>query len=371
MARRLARKPRTRREGPGDTVVFLGAGATAACGGPLTNQILPYVFDNAAVPVFQREEFLRTLTSFLRDAFWRGQQRGPMPSLTVLLSILDMAIDRKHAFGAKWTHGELAKVREALEYVIFASLEYALSKPHPDEKLQLDLFRSVGDANRHVNVVTTNYDIIADNSLIELSNHFPDYHCGIATADYASAPKRGSLVKLHGSLNWLYCPNCQRMDLGLSRSGTRTIKVLDQLYREHERRKLTLEQRYACSGSPCASCKTSVRPVMISPTFQKDFRNPHLTSIWLAAERVLREARRVIFVGYSLPDDDIHVTYLLKRTLGHLAPKALTVVELDRRTPEAMAKELHPTHTRFAAMFGEGIDWQPDGFKKWLGRGRI
>ena len=66
---------------------------------------------------------------------------------------------------------------------------------------------------------------------------------------------------------------------------------------------------------------------MIAPTHFKDYRNPHLAQVWYEAERVLREAEKVIFVGYSLPDDDVEVVYLLKRSLAHLPPECITVVE--------------------------------------------
>ncbi len=74
---------------------------------------------------------------------------------------------------------------------------------------------------------------------------------------------------------------------------------------------------------------------MIAPTHFKDYRNPHLAQVWYEAERVLREANKVIFIGYSLPDDDVEVVYLLKRSLAHLEPECITVVEFDRGDSKA------------------------------------
>jgi len=65
----------------------------------------------------------------------------------------------------------------------------------------------------------------------------------------------------------------------------------------------------------------------------KDYRNPHLSSVWFEAQRVLRQADRLTFVGYSMPDDDVEVVYLVKRGLAHIqSPKLITVVEYCETT---------------------------------------
>ena len=51
------------------------------------------------------------------------------------------------------------------------------------------------------------------------------------------------------------------------------------------------------------------------------------------AEQLLRSAERVVFIGYSLPEDDVEVVYLLKRSLAHLTADRITVVEHDEGRP--------------------------------------
>jgi len=82
----------------------------------------------------------------------------------------------------------------------------------------------------------------------------------------------------------------------------------------------SLDDQYAYKAQ-CPECQTRLRPILITPTYRKDYRNPHLARIWYDAERALQRANRVIFVGYSLPDDDVEVIYLLKRGLGTLSPR--------------------------------------------------
>ena len=53
----------------GKTVVIFGAGATKACGGPLTNEIISKGFDNEYS--IDREDFLGTLDKFIRIIFFK------------------------------------------------------------------------------------------------------------------------------------------------------------------------------------------------------------------------------------------------------------------------------------------------------------
>jgi len=48
---------------------------------------------------------------------------------------------------------------------------------------------------------------------------------------------------------------------------------------------------------------------MVTPTSLKDYRNPHIASLWYQAERALRECDRAVFVGHRLPWDDLYVPY--------------------------------------------------------------
>lgn len=59
-------------------VLILGAGATKACNGPLTNDIL--VEADQAVPNIERENYLALLDRFLEDAFHLPPRPSRSPS---------------------------------------------------------------------------------------------------------------------------------------------------------------------------------------------------------------------------------------------------------------------------------------------------
>jgi hypothetical protein len=100
-----------------------------------------------------------------------------------------------------------------------------------------------------------------------------------------------ALYKVHGSLNWLYCSRCTALIIVPKRFPW--VAPIEGI---------------AC---PCGSY--TVSPIIIPPTFFKLMSNFHLQQIWRHAERALMSARRIVFCGYSLPDADLHIKYLLKR----------------------------------------------------------
>jgi hypothetical protein len=353
------------------TVVIFGAGATKACGGPLTSEILPRAFERQTA--IDRERFLPLVDDFLRKNFHLvaepAQRRvEDYPPLPLLLSLLDMAIDRRQSLGREWSTGRLEEVRNALEYIIFAVLTHELSEigdpAIANKSDHYSRFLQTLPAHDELSVISLNYDIIVDNALMALTEAFPDYGCDISTSIYNTSPRRVPLYKLHGSLNWLHYPCCQRLDLGVSQGGRRTIKVLDELFQEQSRTVGTLEHRYTCQGSPCADprCETPVRPVMITPTHMKDYRNPHIARIWYGAAQALRKADRVHIIGYSLPRDDVDVVYLLKRNMLDVAPERITIVEYDA---QRRSLSEHEVGSRYRGLFGDRINWVTDGFESY------
>ena len=346
------------------TVIFLGAGATKACGGPMTNEILPAILGAPDAP----SPSSVLLSDFLDKLFHVNPAAPPdqFPGLPLVMSLLDTALDRRQAFHPQWDPRRVSEVRQAIEVRMFDLLEEKLNKAPTNNHWQL--LQTVYPPPLEPCVVSTNYDLIVDTAMMAVSEtrtpegYLPDYRIQIRTPFYSAGGGRfGTLLKLHGSLNWLHCRTCQRIEIGASES-TRYLKRLRQLVGP------SLEQSYAPDGSLCPSCGTRLRPLLIAPTHLKDYRNPHLAQVWYEAERVLREADRAIFIGYSLPDDDVEVVYLVMRGLAHLTPDRVTVVEYDMTMPPLAS---HTVGRRYRTLFGDGVDWHPEGLDNWLGQVQI
>jgi hypothetical protein len=375
------------------TMFVFGAGATKACGGPLTAEILPWAFAPGFAEGLECKKRLQKVDDCLIQHFHvpsAAADRRPddYPPLPLLLSLLDLAIDqdRPLVFNGPlpgspkdhWSHELLADARKAIEYVIFAVLDAHLKKL--ERNCYADLFDVVTRACGSVepSVISLNYDILLDTVLFKIAEDQggldadarPTYACDIQTKEYLDKPvgrgKRaeyGTLLKLHGSLNWFYCPCCRRLDVGMSEFGRSVVSctMVDVLANLHPLHALYVE------GEPCPDCDTRLRPVMITPSRAKDYRNPHIQRIWYEAERALRRAEHVCFIGYSLPDDDLEVIDLLRRGLGHLSGECITVVELvTEEEARRYEGKKHPALRRFESIFGNPIDWQPCGFEAWV-----
>jgi len=350
------------------TVVFLGAGATKACGGPLTSEILPQIIQTKDTPdpssAPDTSSRLSLLVTFLFDLFHVSDVsvNDLYPGLPLLMSLVDTALERRQSFHPDWDTARLSQLREAVDLGIFDLLEERLNKAPTSNHYQLlqAVYSDVTDPC----IISTNYDLIIDTAMMSYSQtrypegRLPDYRCHIRTDFYLNEPARfGTLLKLHGSLNWLYCKTCHRLEIGASESK-KFLAVLGRLVGAP-----SLEKSYTPDGNACSTCGTKLRPLLIAPSHLKDYRNPHLSQVWYESERVLREAQHVVFIGYSLPDDDVEVVYLLKRSLGRTPAPSITVVEYD---PSKAGLSANSVGRRYRTLFGDGVHWHPEGMDAWI-----
>jgi NAD-dependent SIR2 family protein deacetylase len=267
-------------------------------------------------------------------------------------------------------------VRKAIEQVIFNVIRDSLVDGIPP--LHSNLLEGIRQKTGKLpTVITLNYDVIVDNSLMKLVAHNGQFRQlpGYGTQVYPWS-KRGvklnvkeannKLLKLHGSLNWLYCPGCQRLNVAVSESLKSTFKQMaassfkgrfvDDYYMSTSKM-----SPYQNDQTRCIECDSGLKSVMITPTHLKDYRNPHISNVWYNAERALKKANKVFIIGYSLPEDDVEVIYLLKRGLSHLSSEKITVVEYSKRE---VSMQNHEVGRRYRSLFGENLVWSTKGFEE-------
>jgi len=369
-------------------VIILGAGATKACGGPLTDEILPAALnseiahDDKTTLVEDREELLALTHEFLSECFNVPVQNNVIrkedcPSLPLVLSMLRRSVELRKPIGT-WEGESLVKAKRAIEYSVFAVIEAALRRIRQNQHLHYNLLQPLYQQDIEPTVISLNYDVIVDNAMFSLAEvhqnlHPPDYRVNIDTLAYKQFLDDGffgNLLKIHGSLNWLYCGTCQRLDLFVSEGlhGLRTAKALDELYFN-----APFDDAYSCRGTPCRDpqCEGTVSPILITPTYVKDYNNPHVERVWTEAERIMKESDRAIIIGYSLPTDDVEIAMLFKQGLDHLPRNKITVVEyvegdINKPVGQRTPIEQHHTGQRFRSLFGADLDWHTSGFEGWL-----
>lgn len=349
------------------TVIFVGAGASVAVGGLATVGLLPAILDwlnvnrngDAEVSPAEADE----LAAFLAEHFRLYPEAPPAavneyPSLATVLSYLDMALDRQDSLGVNWGYERIGKIRR-----IFDKLLRIIVSDRPNLRADWrNLMRKLAEigmeSDPYPTIITTNYDLLLDETLIGDPlfgsmgrKGMIDYGFAPTEQQFSHSVRAGSLLKLHGSLNWRFCPNCHHMtvfrraDWGHWR-GRSPVDT-----------PVSTENMASIEGKLCRHCRGRTRSLIISPSYFKSLRNVHLASIWARAEQELRRATRVVFVGYSLPDDDLEVMYLLKRSLARLPAQQITVVDVG--------DEHCPVCLRYRAVLGN-VQWFGLGLETWL-----
>jgi len=312
------------------TAIFLGAGASASEGAPIqTNLFCDYFKLIKSRGKHRSREHEKKLANFFDLMFDIDVHNGNLdtaifPTFEEALGILDLADLKNEAFkdfpniNFSANSGRIKFLRLYLVFLMADIINESLKK---GKNIHRNLIKKLDTGNQIENTifVTTNYDILCDNALLDL---FPgkkvDY--GVDFINYKEGsfyrPDLNSikLYKLHGSLNWLYCPTCNNLRITPYEKGVYKIMVDP-------------------SQSVCTRCRTVYSPIIVPPTFYKDLSKVFLNEVWNKAENELLDVQHIIFCGYSFPDADIHIKYLLKR------------IQKNRRRPDELKFSVINNHT--------------------------
>lgn len=295
-----------------EDMIVLGAGASASEGAPVQKGLFAEFFrTDSGYP--RNPASIERLCLFFKEFFGidiKGSAEGIIfPSFEEVLGILEIAIDRGESFkgySAMIRSPDVQTIREDLIFLIALVLNRTLMEPKGYHRA---LVKRLVDEGRILSTafISLNYDILIDNALTELH---PDYDLDYRV-DFTNyerefnwrQPRREhtiELYKLHGSLNWLYCPTCISLTL---------------TPREREVARLVEEP------VSCLDCGMPTVPIITPPTYLKGIQNYFLHQIMRKAEASLRHVRRIIFCGYSFPDADLLVRYMFKRIEMNYDPK--------------------------------------------------
>jgi len=263
------------------------------------------------------------------------------PTFEEALGIVDLALTRDDGFrefegnlSPQQGGATLRNVRRDFVFLIALILDKKLEQSHGRHKLLVRNLRENGMLNRCA-FVSFNYDILIDNALGEqYADYFLEY--GIEFANFNGqeefeGPKLAPmpLLKLHGSLNWLYCSTCRSVAITPRSKGVCNLVVNPAVCR-------------------CEKCNSLTVPIVIPPTYFKVLSNIFLQEVWHRAENILSSCRTWVFCGYSFPDADMHVKYLLKRVQVN-SPGCLKILVVNWHEPKEphQADEEEQRYQRF------------------------
>lgn len=325
------------------SVYFLGAGATRADfpSVPLGDDLLHAVLCAGSVdPV---------LVSFLTDVFAQESldpegARDVRPRLDDVFTLIDAYVAGRAPSPAGYSPERLHEVRHRLIASIGITLGTALGDGHGQSARRF----AEALSRRPSIVISTNYDIVMDNALFTRDSvnyglairhqlykggvrpgqvvRSYESHTSSLIPDHTIPHDRIPLLKLHGSLNWLYCPRCDELDVTLQKKGAVTILADPGAGR--------------CTMS---SCTSRYETILVGPSLEQRYENRVLKETWAYAEQALQDAHTLVIIGYSLPEADYLIRAMLAR---HFSRRSEKMHVVDIRADKTRDQELEKRYRR-------------------------
>jgi hypothetical protein len=170
------------------------------------------------------------------------------------------------------------------------------------------------------------------------------------------------LVKMHGSVNWLYCDNCRQL---FWFPPAQALTVAKQLITGVEAKKLGFVPPNDFAKWNCIQCIDVPLTTRIATfSYLKALDFPMFERSWLSAEQLLRQAKKWIFIGYSLPAADYEFKHLLKRVqLSRKTPVQFVVVTGGKKS------NTDATYRNYQGFFGRDIRRKNNGTQNFFARG--
>lgn len=357
------------------TVFVLGAGFSIPAGGPPQASLLERALALDDLDGDKVKECREGVLRFLFDAMGADEHTASAIALEDIYTPIDRCLADGTSFRSVSIQG-LQEVRAQIEYLISVAINKAFdrSSRSPEyirrfAKYLVELCseravraRGTNDATRAkqydpVSVISLNWDILLDRYIHEelqlkdgptAGDYDPigvvDYCCYISSLKEHDPRVRSGLwalgargynvklLKLHGSMNWLQCANCQRMFVSFN--GKLNIpNFINSMDCRHC-------SRYGINAKLQGS--------LVMPTFLKDLTNFQIKLVWQNASVELMEATHVIFIGYSLPFADFEFRQLLARMMRR--DVSVRAVLFDDRSEES-SRRFGEEKSRYESFF--------------------
>jgi NAD-dependent SIR2 family protein deacetylase len=321
------------------TVYVLGAGFSIDAGAPSQAKIIENIYklrDRLETKKNAKAKpWLKMMDTFLTEQLLVSDNQKSSYALEDIYTPIDKSLTEMVSF-RDYTPKDLLELRDALNRLVVLAIREAINERSKDKKT-IEAFakyvvdncsvRLKDEKKDNVAIITTNWDIMLDNAIYTILSAeakikgLPfvgvlDYCCYISSLyEKADDIKPGlyalgkggynvKLLKLHGSLNWLQCPKCQRLYVSLHKKFAGGY-VYSKNYCRH------CERNFKQKEHPSNQLHLN----LITPTFLKNLNNIQNKLIWQNAGIELSEAAKVVFIGYSLPQADFEFKQLLSRMI--------------------------------------------------------
>lgn len=341
---------------------ILGAGFSKNAGLPLATEFTEKLIEVGHLKLdAPSKKLVSHIRTFVDRVFGEGHARPheEWPELEDLFTLIDLSANTGHHLGQEYAASDLRVVRRAIlvRMIRMLSAEYTKgAKRRGPEWEALETFFAHLDVGRSA-VLSMNWDTVVERGIARSQSIMRyDYGCGAHAADFKGPNLRklslsgpqATILKPHGSVNWLYCDACREI---FWTPPERTDAIAQTLFRRRDWEAIGIDMDDPSAPKVrepiCPHCDArSLGTRFATFSYRKALDFPMHSSTWRAAEGLLKRTSDWIFVGYSMPPADFDFKHLLKRVqLTEEIRPDITVITKGEGASETIG--------RFRKFFGE------------------
>jgi len=336
-----------------NTVYIVGAGLSAGLGYPTIGNLLPKMWERLETAGLDGQ--LSKIIRFHHPNF-NPRLIDTYPNIEQLLSEIDANAElfsSSRPVTGNFTSTQLATSKEELLLELatwFHEIQLDAIKNGGPKWLR-SLIRRMHKEKAHI--ISFNWDLVLDQLLFEQGAKKENYGLG--------SQKPGTiLLKPHGSLNWYRQIAGQHLKetkkITLAGKGSQRVYA----FTEYRAPKSSVGRRYM--------------PLIVPPTYFKQFRGELFRKIWQTTVSALSTASEVRFLGYSLPTSDLQVRFILRCGFHNQENGKLTSSG-ERATPTGRARVVivdpsSSAHGRIQEVVGWNCEYEKATVEEWVNSDR-
>lgn len=357
----------------------VGAGFSAHAGLPLASAFTDHLLSKARISSVTDAALIEVIRQFVTDVFNTDLSADPIkwPVVEDVFTSIDLAANTGHNLGRSYSPSMLRTVRRALivRLIRMLRLSYLRGKSNggTDWNNLAKFFEGI-DVEQS-SFLSMNWDTVIEDGLAESQSiRNIDYGNSAFSARFGSSKlkrvlfkptvRKATILKPHGSVNWLYCDCCSRL-FWFNTSSTR--EIAQHLFGPDDLTKVKALIGKAMpdvrSDIHCPACEADALGTRFATfSYRKALDFPMHSATWKEAERKLRTAHTWTFIGYSLPAADYEFKFMLKRVqLSRPKPPEVIVITgggaaAKRATVDAYTRFFGPSVITEDNTMGDGLN---------------
>ena len=340
-----------------ETVFILGAGASHLAGVPVMKDFLDRADELRSLGQVDASAFDLVFDGIAELENTQGKAKIETDNIEEVFGAFEMArmLGRLGDFDGAKVDGLVA----ALKLLIVQTIETRM-KLYADQDELLPprpyggfakLLRDLCEHSNYMRtaVLTFNYDVALEYGLYRYSIPY-FYHLS-----EPSNPNVIDVLKLHGSLSWIRCTNCQLrrvLDFPTIFSTFRSHFVSGNPIPKirataNDGVTMPIATTFAQFGCPSCSHAQAGAAELVPPTWNKTSYQGDILNVWKRAGLHLSVAKNVVIIGYSFPETDQFFKHLFAvGTIGKNRFKNILVVNPDGRLKPRYEQLLGPTSAK-------------------------